>query len=127
MLASGSLDPDMGATSRTFGDRAIVTGDGRCRPAPRQRGGEAAPACLCFRREPDGCAARLTCIGLQGHRISGGGLVVIVLEDGFCAAENWRQPAWAEEPAAERRYRLGVGVDSLTSRHGVPTGIRKLP
>ena len=48
-------------------------------------------------------------------------------EEGFCAAENWRQPAWAERPAAERRDRPGVGVDSLTPRHGVPTVIRKLP
>ena len=48
-------------------------------------------------------------------------------EEGFCAAENWRQPVRAARPAAERRYRPGVGVDSLTPRHGVPTVIRKLP
>jgi hypothetical protein len=60
-----------------------------------------------------------------GSRVAG--RVFVALGEGFCAADNWHQLVRTERPAAERRYQPGVGVDSLTSRHGVPTVIAKLP
>ena len=123
----GRRSSGMGATSRTFGDGAIVTGDGHCPSAPRQRGGEAAPDVFAFAVNLTGeqRVSRASVCRATGSRVADSSSSFY--EEGFCAAENWRQPARAERPAAERRYRPGVGVDSLTPRHGVPTVIRKLP
>src|SRR5262249_3158518 len=112
---------------RTFGDRVIVTGDDRSRLAPRQRVGEAAPEVFAVAVNLK-CEHRVTRAAVRkatGSRVAG--RVFIVLGEGFCAADSWHQLDRTERPTAERRCRPGVGVDSLTSRHGVPTVIAKLP
>jgi len=117
----------MGATSRTFGDRAIVTGDSHYPSVPQQWGGEAAPELFVSAVNLTGeqRVSRASVCRATGSRVADSSSSFY--EEGFCAAENWRQPVRAARPAAERRYRPGVGVDSLTPRHGVPTVIRKLP
>jgi hypothetical protein len=81
-----------GATSRTFGDRAIVTGDGHYTSVPQQWGGEAAPELFVSAVNLTGeqRVSRASVCRATGSRVADSSSSFY--EEGFCAAETGVSP-----------------------------------